>query len=407
MKVGVGYGNERDALSLGKKVAEQAIERGAINRADLIFAFCHGGLDHDAFFKGLRSVAGDNTPIVGGSAIGTITNECVSYEGSPASAAVVESDKIHPTVVTAIGLDKDEYLTGKRLAEALPREKEAKLLVIFYDSIKIPPTEHTPPILNASSPLLAGIESNSPHIIPVIGAGLIGDYAMGPTKQFCGTCVGSQSLIGVLLSGDFTPHYRIMHGCSPLDGIFHRITSAEGSNIYELDGRPIVEVIDELYGNQDWRMRRPVDLLTLGKNLGARFETFQEAHYVNRLITGVLPDGEGIGMFEPDFESGTEIQFMLRDTAKMVESAKSNATELLAQIHAKGKRIFFGMYIDCAGRAAGYLQTSIEEASEVQDVFNYHNVPLLGFYSGVEIAPIGAKSRGLDWTGVLLVFTER
>jgi len=31
---------------------------------------------------------------------------------------------------------------------------------------------------------------------------------------------------------------------------------------------------------------------------------------------------------------------------------------------------------------------------------------LLGFYSGVEIAPFLGRSRGLDWTGVLLLFVE-
>jgi len=31
---------------------------------------------------------------------------------------------------------------------------------------------------------------------------------------------------------------------------------------------------------------------------------------------------------------------------------------------------------------------------------------LLGFYSGVEVAPLLGKSRGLDWTGVLLVFAK-
>jgi hypothetical protein len=52
------------------------------------------------------------------------------------------------------------------------------------------------------------------------------------------------------------------------------------------------------------------------------------------------------------------------------------------------------------------LNTKIEEASEVQEVFNQYNIPLLGFYSGVEIAPLLKKSRGLDWTGVLLVLAE-
>jgi hypothetical protein len=30
----------------------------------------------------------------------------------------------------------------------------------------------------------------------------------------------------------------------------------------------------------------------------------------------------------------------------------------------------------------------------------------LGFYSGVEIAPLMGRSRGLDWTGVLVVIAE-
>ena len=32
--------------------------------------------------------------------------------------------------------------------------------------------------------------------------------------------------------------------------------------------------------------------------------------------------------------------------------------------------------------------------------------PLLGFYSGVEIAPFGSYSRPLDWTGVLTLLTQ-
>ena len=406
MKVGIGYGNEKDAFSSGKTVAESATERGAIHRADLIFAFCHGELDHDEFLGGLRSVVGDGVPIVGGSAIGVITNDWLSYEGFPAGAAIIESDQIRHRVAAVDSLDKDANLAGRKLAGALSAKKEDKLLVIFYDSIKTPPRDHTAPLLNASSPLLKGIEQDLPSTVPIIGAGLVGDYALGPTRQFCGSSVGSQSVVGVLLSGDFTPYYRIMHGCTPLDGVYHRITKAEGSNIYELDGRPIVEVIDELYGNQDWRKRNPVDLLTLGRDLGARFEGPQEADYINRLITGVLPDGKGIGIFEPDLEPGTEVQFMLRDTAKMVESAKGNSAELIEQIGAEGRKPHFGFYIDCAGRAAGYLNTAVEEAWEIQKVFTHHKVPLFGFYSGVEVAPIQGKSRGLDWTGVLLVFAE-
>ena len=407
MKVGIGYCNEKDALLSGKKVAENAIAKGTIDRPDFIISFCSGQLDHNRFFKGLQSVVGNKVPIIGGSTIGLITNDCLSYEGYPAGAAVMQFNTIRTQVVVVDNLDRDERLAGIKLTHALAKETEASLLFILYDSIKIPATNNTPPTLNASSPLLEGIAQELRSNVPIIGAGVIGDYDLSPPKQFCGSYVGNQSVVGALLAGDFKPYFRIMHGCSPLDGVYHRITKIQGSHIYELDGKPIVEMIDELFGNQDWQNHHPVDLVTIGKNYGDRFGEPKEDSYVNRLITGILPNGEGIGIFEPDFEEGTEIQFMLRDTTKMIESAKKNSTELLEQIKAEGRKALFGMYIDCAGRTAKYLNTKIEEASEIQEVLNHYNVPLLGFYSGVEIAPLLKKSRGLDWTGVLLILAGK
>ncbi|MBW2019946.1 MAG: hypothetical protein JRI58_08445 [Deltaproteobacteria bacterium] len=67
MKVGIGYGNEEDAVLSGKKVAQSAIEKGSTHRPDFVFAFCDGKLDHHEFFRGLQSIVGNEVPIVGGS----------------------------------------------------------------------------------------------------------------------------------------------------------------------------------------------------------------------------------------------------------------------------------------------------------------------------------------------------
>ena len=407
MKVGIGYCHGQDAFSAGKKGAEDAMEKGGLSRPDFVFAFCSEKVDPDEFFKGVQSVIGEKTPITGGSAIGVITNDELSYEGSAAAVAVIESDRVQFKVLAVDGLDKSEKLAGKRLAETITNRTEGSALIIFYDSIKIPATKDSPPVLNASAPLITGVEKGLHANMPVWGAGLLSDHDFqNPIRQFCGTHVDSQSVVGVLLSGSFTPYFRIMHGCSPLDGVYHKITKIEGATLYELDGKPIVNMIDELYGNQDWRDRHPVDLLTLGVNHGKRFEAPEEANYVNRLISGVLPDGNGITIFEPDFERGSEIQFMLRDSARMIDSARKNSLDLMDQIKADGKKAAFGLYIDCAGRTAGFSNTMHEEAGEIMDVLSRHKIPLLGFYSGVEIAPFLQKSRGLDWTGVLLVLAE-
>jgi hypothetical protein len=406
MKVGIGYCNEKNAFLSGKNVAECAIENGTLFRYDFVIAFCSGQLDHDDFFRGIQSVVGPDVPVIGGSAAGIITNDYLSYEGYPAGIAIIQSDNFQHKVAVAGNLDEDEKTAGNRLAEKLADEVKGKLLLLFYDSVKIPATEEAPPVLNACSPLIEGIEKKLSSTVPIIGAGLIGDYDFGPTKQFCGSCVDSQCTVGAMLSGDFTPYFRIMHGCSPLDGVYHKITKIKGPVICEVDDKPVIEMIDELYGNKDWRKQHPVDFLTIGINCGRRFDEPEEANYINRLITGALPDGQGIGIFEPDLAPGVEIQFMLRDSSKMIESARRNSNEIMKQIRSDGKKALFGIYIDCAGRTAEQSNTITEEALEVQKVFIENQTPLIGFYSGVEVAPFLQKSRGLDWTGVLLIFAE-
>ena len=406
MKVGISYQNEKNAVLSGKTSAEAALRHGKIDRPDLVLAFCSGQLDPDEFFQGLQSVLGKQPPIIGGSAIGVLTNTELSYEGYPASIAILQSDVLRCTIAVAGALDKDEKQAGRALADQLTRQPDDKLLLMFYDSIKIPATKTSPPIMNASPPLIQGIEEVLGGDIPIVGAGIVGDHMFGPTKQFCGQYVDSQSVVGALLSGNFEPYYQIMHGCTPMDGIYHTITKIEGSVIYELDGRPVVGIINTMYGSQEWQLQMPVKRLAIGVNMGGKYEGFQESQYVNRLITGVLPAGEGIVIFEPDLEKGTEIQFMLRDADEIIESARKNSSELMERIAADGRVPVFGLYVDCAGRSANVSDTITEEAAEVVAVFNQYNTPLLGFYSGVEVAPFLGKSRGLDWTGVLVVITK-
>ncbi|MFZ0610610.1 MAG: FIST N-terminal domain-containing protein [Desulfobacterales bacterium] len=406
MKIGIGYKNISDARTSGRTVAEEAAKSGALHRPDLVLAFCSGGLAPAEFFEGLQSVFGRGVPIIGGSAIGIITQHTLCYTGHPAGAVAIQSDEIRCRTAAADRLNEDEQDAGRRLAQQLGHTPQDRLLLFFYDSIKQVATGQAPPVLNASAPLIEGIAEGATTDMPIFGAGLIGDYAMQSSAQFCGASVAPGMAAGLVMSGGLRVYHRIMHGCTPLDGVYHRVTKAAGACIYELDGQPVVPVIDDLYGDPDWRRKSPVDLLTIGIYHGGKYAGIEEGRYVNRLIVGALPEGEGICLFEPDIEEGTEIQFMLRDADKMITSARRNSNELLEGIRADGNEARLGFYIDCAGRTAGYSNTLTEEAAEVQEAFNRHGCPLFGFYSGVEVAPLLDKSRGLDWTGVLIVITK-
>jgi hypothetical protein len=406
MKAGIGYSKADDSYDAGVAAARTANEDGGIKKADLVFAFCTALVDHDAFYSGIRSVVGETTQIIGGSAIGVITNNELSYGDNSTAVASIESPEINYDIRSVGDLKVDEEMAGKLVAERFSNESLHKLMLLFYDSIKTEASETSPPVLNASLPLLRGMENSLSKDIPIFGAGVIGDYNFSQPILFSGSTVVSDSVVAVLLSGGFNHYSSIMHGCTPKDGIYYTITKMDGQYLFEVDGRPVVEMINEAYGSDEWQKQNPVGTLTIGVNHGDKFGEFNEGHYVNRLISGTLPDGEGIVLFEPDLEVGTEIQFMLRDSVETVESAKKYTEDLMNRISSDGKKPVFGLYIDCAGRAAGYSNTLSEEASEVQKVFNKYDTPLLGFYSGVEIAPLMGKSRGLDWTGVLLVLTE-
>ena len=106
-------------------------------------------------------------------------------------------------------------------------------------------------------------------------------------------------------------------------------------------------------------------------------------------------------MFEPDMCEGTEFQLMFRSFDFDYIQPKIEA--LFNQ--PDGNEPLFAMYVDCAGRCAGYGGVDIEDAVVVQKAVG-SRVPLLGLYSGVEIASIGGRPRGLDWTGVFCLFSH-
>jgi small ligand-binding sensory domain FIST len=93
---------------------------------------------------------------------------------------------------------------------------------------------------------------------------------------------------------------------------------------------------------------------------------------------------------------------MSRDNQLMIDSVRRQTRRLLASLN--GRKPVFALYIDCAGRTCAFSGAEVEEAGILQAELG-PDIPLLGFYSGVEIAPLLGQSRPLDWTGVLTLFT--
>lgn len=402
---GVGYSVLQDSYKAGAEAASLACEKiGAKSSPGLALAFCNGKHNFRDCFKGIRSVLNE-VPVIGGSCIGIITNDYVGYSSYHVAVAVLDSN-IKFEVAAAGKLNSGEEKVGEELADELRsyRNPEEKAILLFYDSVRNPPPPA--PELNTSSLLLDGfyrkIGKNPP---PVVGAGLISSYNFALGEMFCIDRVCQQESVGALLSGDFNVYTKIMHGCKPISD-YHTITRVEGPVVYEIDGKPALKVLDEFLGGSDWQKRTPLLVLTLGVNYSDKYSDYDEDSYLNRLIIAADPEKKGIVLFEADFKKGDQFQFMNRNADLMEESARIGSREAIRYHRSNNLDPFFALYIDCAGRTADFSGALREEAEVIQESIG-SEIPLLGFYSGVEIAPMLGKSRGLDWTGVLLILSRK
>ena len=396
----VGMSQDIDSVQAGRQAARIAMgrmEKG--NSVGWALAFCGGRHDGEAVLQGLRSEFGQ-VPIVGGTAIGTITNDLLGYTGYECAVAVFPASIPLPEIIPAYDLDAGEASVGAYLAGELRKTvTDENTVLLFYDSLRSGP----PPVLNAGSRLVEGLYQRlgdkHPHLV---GAGTIGDYQFSTSYVFDGkTCVRNGA-VAVVLPPVIQSHTRIMHGCIPISS-FLKITRLEGPIVYELDGKPALQVILNLFGeDKNSAMKDMVPLaMALGQKHGDRYAPYDESAYVNRLIMGANAEDGSLTLFESDFSVGTEIQIMSRDNEAALESVRERTGEFLASLGQN--QPIFALYIDCAGRTCYFCGAEVEDASLVQQILG-PNIPLLGFYSGVEIAPLLGQSRPLDWTGVLTVF---
>ena len=190
----------------------------------------------------------------------------------------------------------------------------------------------------------------------------------------------------------------IMHGTRPV-GAYHTITSAKDSIIYELDGKPALDVIHDLLGGSVPWEEFPL-LVTLGVNNGDKFGEYKEENYASRLCLAIDKEQKALIMFENDLEEGSEVQLMQRNID--FKYIQPQVDKLISKLG--NRKPVLAFYIDCLGRVCGFSGLPEEESLEVIKALG--DIPFFGIFSGVEIANVGPNVKALDWTGVLCLFSQ-
>lgn len=388
-----------DTELAGKTIAGEALSRAGIKHADFAFLIISDAHDYDIFLKSVQSVLGKQTVIAGGSSIGIITNDALVTEGASAAIMVIAADEVHFTTEITPGLSEGEELCGRKAGKKLKQllKAENPNLILFYDGLG--PTKEDGVKFIGATPILKGIGSEIGDWPPTAGVGLV-TLSWANCKLWNEDLISGGSIMSLIISGNIRMDTTIMHGCKPASD-YHKITGISENVILEIDGKPATDVVIEHLGNPaeiDWKSA-PF-FITLGMNKGDKYGPFREEDYVNRMVMGVDEKRKGLDVVDVDFQVGDEFQFMRRSIEPGIVSGQSH--RLLNSL--TGRRPLFALYISCAGRIKKLYGSEKEEAEEVQEALG--DLPLIGMYSGVEIARVKNKLMPLDWTGVLCVFSE-
>lgn len=394
-----GFSDASDSKQAGIDAAKQAM-RG-LQRCDFAMLFSTSKHDPRHLRDGVRSVIGADAKLVGGYAVGVITNDRLGYGGHEVGVICFQSDTMQTDLFIEGGLKENEFETGARLAKQIMAKdfRGEPSLLFMYDSIK--QTADQGLLLNGGTNLVRGMESVLGTFPRGAGVGCIGDMQWNPTYQWFGDQIERQSAIAAAISGGVKIDTIIMHGCQPV-GDYHTITKADGCTVLEIDGKPALDAVAEWLGPGSDKTWEDYPLfITLGVNRGDKYGDFDDELYQNRLCIWIDKARRGMVMLEPDLTEGTEVQLMRR--AIDMEYMQTRTKELLSRV--APRKPIAALYINCAGRAKAYGGTDREDAEEIQKALG-PGIPLLGMYSGVEIAKVGAKMQPLDWTGVLCLFSE-
>ncbi len=397
MLVGVGFSEAQDTEAAGAGAAKEALAMaGRSDPCDMALLFATSWHDPHDLRLAVTSVLGGSAAVIGGGAVGAITNTAYGYAGEQVGLAAIWLDEVGVELFAEGGLaDREEKVgvsLGKRMGARGVDNNTPTLLL--YDGIN---SNHDGVRLNLATPLLKGIEKGLGFLPKgLVGAGLQGDFEATPTMQWTGSDIAAHHAMMLAFNGDVRLDSVIMHGCRPSGG-YYEVTKAENQTILEVNGQPALPFIQsQLHPSLPAEAFPFFIIFGINRDPGGKYN---EKNYANRLCLAVDEQRGGIVMFESDMAAGTKFQIMHRSLN--LDYLPPRIDHIFTRIGER--KPVFAFYIDCAGRA-GRFGSELEDAVVVQKAVG-KRAPLLGIYSGVEIAPIMEIPRTLDWTGVFCLFS--
>jgi hypothetical protein len=395
-KAGVGMSYHHNPNVAGREAAEQALQKAGVAKPDFVFVFGSIGYDQHSLLRAVRETTGE-APLSGCSAEGTINGDDADESNFSVVVTAISSEQLRWRNGLMTGLEADPRAVGKRVAKDLLPHLSADTIGLFAF-----PDGRVDDLYD----FFAGLEDNLPsgRFLPLWGGGantsLSGE---GPTYQYCDDEIISDGVSYALLSGEAHVAWAISHTLIPIGGE-RIVTRSQGNVIYEIDGKPAVEVLKEylpehaLVEDRDWE-RYAVSLA-----LCFRAPTYmKDEEYVVRGVPAVRMVDGSITV-QTEVPEGTSIWFSTRDKKKLATGLDRMAAQIKDQLEGEKPKLVF--QFECATR--GKMMLRDQEKLQFLRQFRQSvgaEVPWAGYYTWGEIGPVEEHNLRHLYTSVVLALS--
>jgi hypothetical protein len=304
-----------------------------------------------------------NAAIVMNSTSGEILDTTVTDDTISVTAILFEKSEISPSSVDIRDV-KNSFEAGYRVASRLKLEGLKSVLVIS-DGQQVNGSE-----------LVLGLQEFLPKETIITG-GLAGDGAL-----FQKTLVGLNEMPSegkVVAVGFYGEELKITHGSVggwDSFGPERLITRSEGSVLYELDGKPALDIYKMYLG--DYASELPGSGLLFPLSI----RTESDDHAIVRTILSVSEENKSL-TFAGNMPQGTYARLMKANFDRLIEGASIAAKDSMDH---NGLKPDLAILISCVGRKLVLNQRIEEEVEVVRAAFGSETA-MAGFYSYGEISP--------------------
>jgi hypothetical protein len=392
-QAGVGTSRHHNPHVAGHEAAEQALENAGLQQPDFVFMFATVGYDQRSLLRAVREATG-GAPLSGCSGEGTIDGDYADESNYSVVVMAISSDELRWHNGLATGLSADSRGVGQRVAQSLSSDlgSDAVGLFVFPDGTTV-----------NFDDFFAGLEGNLPsdQFLPIWGGGAGDNLALVQTYQYCDDEVASDGVAYALLSGEAQASWDTGIGYVPIGGE-RTVTRSQGNVIYEIDGKPVLEVLQEYLPDralvEDWRRYAISCVLCL------RAPSYMEdEEYVVRTILSVDAT-DGSATVQTEVPEGTSVWMSSRDQEKVTAGLDRVADHIKHELSGAQPKLVF--HFDCCSRSALILRA--QERLQILRRFRQAvgpEVPWAGFYTYGELGPVDKHNCYHNYTAVVLALS--